>query len=92
VVFLPQWNSDGNVLIAADQMTNTSTFSLQGTIFPLTVINPITDEYILSGTWNIDVKEGRVMTEIFALEDISSAYEKVANGNVRFKAVIHPSK
>ena len=33
----------------------------------------------------------RVMTEIFALEDISSAYEKVANGNVRFKAVIHPS-
>ena len=34
----------------------------------------------------------RVMTEIFALEDISSAYEKVANGNVRFKAVIHPSK
>ena len=61
VVFLPQWNSDGNVLIAADQMTNTSTFSLQGTIFPLTVINPITDEYILSGTWNIDVKEGRVM-------------------------------
>lgn len=34
----------------------------------------------------------RVMTEIFTLEDISNAYEKVANGNVRFKAVIHPSK
>ena len=34
----------------------------------------------------------RVMTEIFALPDISNAYEKVANGNVRFKAVIHPSK
>ncbi|MGB8158969.1 MAG: alcohol dehydrogenase catalytic domain-containing protein [Nitrososphaeraceae archaeon] len=34
----------------------------------------------------------RVMTEIFALEDISNAYEKVANGNVRFKAVIHPTK
>ena len=29
------------------------------------------------------------MTEIFALEDISNAYEKVANGNVRFKTVIH---
>ena len=34
----------------------------------------------------------RVMSEIFALEDISNAYEKVANGNVRFKAVIHPPK
>jgi len=32
----------------------------------------------------------RVMTEIFPLEDISNAYDKVANGNVRFKAVIHP--
>ena len=31
----------------------------------------------------------RVMTEIFPLEDISNAYDKVANGNVRFKAVIH---
>ena len=33
----------------------------------------------------------RVMTEIFPLEDITNAYDKVANGNVRFKAVIHPS-
>lgn len=34
----------------------------------------------------------RVMTELFPLEEISNAYEKVANGNVRFKAVIHPNK
>jgi len=33
-----------------------------------------------------------VIIEIFTLEDISNAYEKVANGNVWFKAVIHPSK
>ena len=33
----------------------------------------------------------KVMTEIFPLEDITNAYDKVANGNVRFKAVIHPS-
>jgi dehydrogenase len=33
----------------------------------------------------------KVMTEIFLLEDITNAYDKVANGNVRFKAVIHPS-
>ena len=32
----------------------------------------------------------RVMTEIFPLEEISSAFDKVANGNVRFKAVIEP--
>src|ERR671919_909611 len=32
----------------------------------------------------------RVMTEMFLLEEISVAYDKVANGNVRFKAVIEP--
>ena len=32
----------------------------------------------------------RVMTEIFPLEEISNVYDKVANGNVRFKAVIEP--
>ena len=32
------------------------------------------------------------MTEIFSLEEISNAYEKVANGKVRFKAVIKPTK
>jgi len=34
----------------------------------------------------------RVMTEIFPLEEISNAYDKVANGTVRFKAVIEPIK
>jgi alcohol dehydrogenase len=34
----------------------------------------------------------KVMTEIFPLEEISNAYDKVANGNVRFKAVIEPIK
>ncbi|MGC2597556.1 MAG: alcohol dehydrogenase catalytic domain-containing protein [Nitrososphaeraceae archaeon] len=34
----------------------------------------------------------RVMTETFPLEEISNAYDKVANGNVRFKAVINPTK
>jgi alcohol dehydrogenase len=32
----------------------------------------------------------RVMTEMFPLEEISNAYDKVANGSVRFKAVIEP--
>jgi alcohol dehydrogenase len=34
----------------------------------------------------------RVMTEMFPLEEISNAYDKVANGNVRFKAVIEPTR
>jgi alcohol dehydrogenase len=34
----------------------------------------------------------RVMSEIFPLEEIGNAYDKVANGNVRFKAVIEPTK
>lgn len=32
----------------------------------------------------------RVMTEMFPVEEISNAYDKVANWNVRFKAVIEP--
>jgi alcohol dehydrogenase len=32
----------------------------------------------------------RVMNELFPLEEISDAYDKVVNGNVRFKAVIEP--
>ena len=32
------------------------------------------------------------MTEIFPLEEISTAYDKVADGKVRFKAVIEPFK
>jgi alcohol dehydrogenase len=34
----------------------------------------------------------KVMTETFPLEEISNAYDKVANGNVRFKAVVSPTK
>jgi alcohol dehydrogenase len=34
----------------------------------------------------------KVMTEPFPLEDISQAYDKVANGQVRFRAVIEHTK
>jgi alcohol dehydrogenase len=34
----------------------------------------------------------RVMTETFPLEQIDNTYDKAANGNVRFKAVIQPTK
>jgi D-arabinose 1-dehydrogenase-like Zn-dependent alcohol dehydrogenase len=32
------------------------------------------------------------MNELFPLKEISDAYDKVVNGNVRFKAVIEPNK
>jgi D-arabinose 1-dehydrogenase-like Zn-dependent alcohol dehydrogenase len=36
--------------------------------------------------------ESKIGSEIFPLEEISYAYDKVSNGNVRFKAVIEPIK
>ena len=51
--------NNSNMLFAQDQVT-TTTFSGKGTIIPLTVINPKTDEYILAGNWNMDVNAGRV--------------------------------
>jgi alcohol dehydrogenase len=34
----------------------------------------------------------KVMTEISPFEEISNAYDRVADGNVRFKAVVKPTK
>ncbi|HZC48828.1 MAG TPA: hypothetical protein VE244_07210 [Nitrososphaeraceae archaeon] len=59
LVFALVGNNNSNMLFAQDQVT-TTTFSGKGMILPLTVINPKTDEYILSGNWNMDVNEGRV--------------------------------
>jgi hypothetical protein len=60
MVFVLEWNNNSNVPYATGQVTNAPTFSTKGTMLPLTVINPITDEYILAGTWNMDVNQGRV--------------------------------
>jgi dehydrogenase len=47
-------------------------------------------EYLYEALDYVAKGKVRVMTEIFPLEEISNAYDKVANGNVRFKAVIEP--
>lgn len=60
MLFILVWSNNANILFATDLETSTPTFSIKGTILPLTVINPITDEYILAGTWNMDVNQGRV--------------------------------
>ena len=49
-------------------------------------------EYLYEALDYVAKGKVRVMTEIFPLEEISNAYDKVANGNVRFKAVIEPTK
>jgi D-arabinose 1-dehydrogenase-like Zn-dependent alcohol dehydrogenase len=49
-------------------------------------------EYLYEALDYVAKGKVRVMTEIFPLEEISNAYDKVANGNVRFKAVIEPIK
>jgi hypothetical protein len=50
-----------NSVFAQDQVTASTTFTEgKGSILPLTVINPKTGEYILDGTWNIDVNKGKV--------------------------------
>ena len=49
-------------------------------------------EYLYEALDYVAKGKVRVMTEIFPLEEISNAYDKVANRNVRFKAVIEPIK
>jgi alcohol dehydrogenase len=49
-------------------------------------------EYLYEALEYVAKGKVRVMTEVFPLEEISNAYDKVANGNVRFKAVIEPIK
>jgi alcohol dehydrogenase len=47
-------------------------------------------EYLYEALDYVAKGKVRVMTEMFPLEEIGNAYDKVANGNVRFKAVIVP--
>jgi dehydrogenase len=49
-------------------------------------------EYLYEALDYVAKGKVKVMTEIFPLEEISNAYDKVADGNVRFKAVIDPIK
>jgi dehydrogenase len=46
-------------------------------------------EYLYEALDYVAKGKVKVMTETFPLDDIAGAYEKVANGNVRFRAVIN---
>jgi hypothetical protein len=41
MVFVLVWNNNSNVLYATGQVTNAPTFSIKGTMLPLTVINNV---------------------------------------------------
>jgi alcohol dehydrogenase len=45
-------------------------------------------EYLYEALDYVAKGKGRVITETFSLDDISNAYDMVANGKVRFRAVI----
>jgi hypothetical protein len=47
-------------LASAQNQVAATTFMSKGEILPLTVINPKKGEYILAGTWNMDVNKGKV--------------------------------
>jgi alcohol dehydrogenase len=46
-------------------------------------------EYLYEALDYVAKGKVKVMAETFPLDDIADAYEKVANGNVRFRAVIN---
>jgi alcohol dehydrogenase len=45
-------------------------------------------EYLYEALDYVAKGKVRVITETFSLDDISNAYDRVANGKVRFRAVI----
>jgi D-arabinose 1-dehydrogenase-like Zn-dependent alcohol dehydrogenase len=45
-------------------------------------------EYLYEALDYVSKGKVRVMTETFPLDDVADAYERVDNGNVRFRAVV----
>jgi alcohol dehydrogenase len=45
-------------------------------------------EYLYEALDYVAKGKVKVMAETFHLDDVADAYEKVANGNVRFRAII----
>jgi hypothetical protein len=59
LVFVLAFVPNGGVMLYAQDQVTTTTFSDKGTVIPYQ-LNPKTGEYIVAGTWNMDVNEGRV--------------------------------
>jgi alcohol dehydrogenase len=85
---------DGRVMLMGVSSTETLTISPE-ILFKRTRIIGSTQndrEHLYEALDYVAKGKVKVMTETFPLKEISNAYDKVANGNVRFKAVVEPVK
>src|SRR5919199_4293898 len=85
---------DGRVMLMGVSSTETLTISPEILFKRARIIGSTQNdrEHLYEALDYVAKGKVKVMTEIFPLEEISNAYDEVANGNVRFKAVIEPIK
>ena len=85
---------DGRVILMGVSSTDTLTVSPEMLFKRARIIGSTQNdrEHLYEALEYVAKGKVKVMTEIFPLDEISDAYDKVANGNVRFKAVINPTK
>src|ERR687883_1063878 len=85
---------DGRVILMGVSSTETLTISPEILFKRARIIGSTQNdrEHLYEALDYVAKGKVKVMTEIFPLAEISNAYDKVANGNVRFKAVIKPIK
>jgi alcohol dehydrogenase len=84
---------DGRVILMGVSSTETLTVSPEILFKRARIIGSTQNdrEHLYEALDYVAKGKVKVMTETFPLEEISAAYDKVANGNVRFKAVIEPT-
>jgi alcohol dehydrogenase len=85
---------DGRVILMGFSTTETLTVSPEILFKRARIIGSTQNdrEHLYEALDYVAKGKVKVMTETFPLEEISNAYDKVVNGNVRFKAVIKPNK
>src|ERR671929_1369401 len=85
---------DGRVILMGVSSTETLTISPEILFKRARIIGSTQNdkEHLYEALDYVAKGKVRVMTETFPLAEISNAYDKVANGNVRFKAVIKPTE
>jgi alcohol dehydrogenase len=85
---------DGRVILMGVSSTETLTVSPEILFKRARIIGSTQNdrEHLFEALDYVAKGRVKVMTEISPLEEISNAYDKVATGNVRFKAVINPAR
>jgi alcohol dehydrogenase len=85
---------DGRVILMGVSSTETLTVSPEILFKRARIIGSTQNdrEHLYEALDYVAKGKVKVMTEISPLEEISNAYDKVSNGNVRFKSVINPAK